>query len=85
MILAIVQNPYFASTAFSCFPIRAIAAGFVDRQGEIPQHTRTAMNSKGSAAEGFAAVTSAFETIRCVIKRHRLVAAANHGGACGIL
>jgi len=38
---------------FPCFPIRAMAAGFVDRQGEIPQHTRTAMNFMGSAAEGF--------------------------------
>ena len=39
------------------------------------------MNSMGSAAEGYAAVRSAIETIRRVIKGHRLVAAANHGGA----
>src|SRR6267378_7771841 len=36
-----------------------VAAGFVDAQGEITQHTRTAMNPRGSAEEGLAAVTNA--------------------------
>lgn len=40
-----------------------VAAGFVDRQGEILQHTRTAMNPAGSAAEGLAAVTSAIDAL----------------------
>lgn len=40
-----------------------VAAGFVDRRGEILQHTRTAMNSTGSAAEGLAAVTSAIDAL----------------------
>src|SRR5438552_15609311 len=40
-----------------------VAAGFVDRQGEILHHTRTAMNRAGSAAEGLAAVTSAIDAL----------------------
>ena len=40
-----------------------VAAGFVDRQGEILFHTRTAMNPAGSAAEGLAAVTSAIDAL----------------------
>lgn len=40
-----------------------VAAGFVDPQGEITQHTRTAMNPKGTAAEGLAAVTSAIDAL----------------------
>src|SRR5437016_11665350 len=40
-----------------------VAAGFVDRQGEILHHTRTAMNPAGSAAEGLAAVTSAIDAL----------------------
>jgi glucokinase len=40
-----------------------VAAGFVDQQGEILQHTRTAMNPAGSAAEGLAAVTSAIDAL----------------------
>lgn len=41
-----------------------VAAGFVDPQGEIHQHTRVAMNSHGTAAEGFAAVTAAIDELR---------------------
>jgi len=40
-----------------------VAAGFVDHRGEILQHTRTAMNPMGSAAEGLAAVTSAIDAL----------------------
>src|SRR6476660_4941657 len=40
-----------------------VAAGFVTRQGEIPQHTRVAMNPRGSAEEGLAAVTSAIDEL----------------------
>ena len=40
-----------------------VAAGLVDPQGEISQHTRTAMNPGGTAAEGFAAVTSAIDEL----------------------
>lgn len=40
-----------------------VAAGFVDQQGEIHQHTRVAMNSHGTAAEGLAAVTSAIDEL----------------------
>jgi glucokinase len=40
-----------------------VAAGFVDAQGEITRHTPTAMNPKGSAEEGFAAVTSAIDAL----------------------
>src|SRR6266852_9732167 len=40
-----------------------VAAGFVDPQGEITQHTRTAMNPRGTAEEGLAAVTTAIDTL----------------------
>jgi glucokinase len=40
-----------------------VAAGFVDPQGDIHQHTRVAMNSHGTAAEGFAAVTAAIDDL----------------------
>jgi glucokinase len=40
-----------------------VAAGFVDPQGEIHQHTRVAMNSHGTAAEGLAAVTAAIDEL----------------------
>jgi glucokinase len=40
-----------------------VAAGFVDPQGEIHQHTRVAMNSHGTAAEGFSAVTAAIDEL----------------------
>ena len=40
-----------------------VAAGFVDQQGEIHQHTRVAMNSHGTAAEGLAAVTNAIDEL----------------------
>jgi glucokinase len=41
-----------------------VAAGFVDPQGEIHQHTRVPMNSHGTPAEGFAAVTAAIDELR---------------------
>jgi glucokinase len=40
-----------------------VAAGFVDPQGEIKQHTRTEMNPRGTAEEGLAAVTSAIDAL----------------------
>ncbi len=40
-----------------------VAAGFVDHQGEIHQHTRVAMNSRGTAAEGLAAVIAAIDEL----------------------
>jgi glucokinase len=40
-----------------------VAAGFVDQLGEIHQHTRVAMNSHGTAAEGLAAVTNAIDEL----------------------
>ena len=40
-----------------------VAAGFVNAQGEIAQHTRTAMNPRGTAEEGLAAVTTAIDTL----------------------
>ena len=40
-----------------------VAAGFVDAQGEITQHMRTAMNPRGTAEEGLAAVTTAIDTL----------------------
>src|SRR5947208_16366436 len=39
------------------------AAGFVDAQGEIHQHTRVPMNSRGTAEEGLAAVTGAIDAL----------------------
>jgi glucokinase len=44
-----------------------VAAGFVDPQGEIHEHTRVAMNSHGTAAEGFAAVTAAIDELRKLV------------------
>ncbi len=40
-----------------------VAAGFVDAQGEIHQHTRVPMNSRGTAEEGLAAVTGAIDAL----------------------
>ena len=40
-----------------------VAAGFVDAQGEIHQHTRVPMNSRGTAEEGLAAVTGAIDKL----------------------
>ena len=40
-----------------------VAAGFVDAQGEIRQHTRVPMNSHGTAEEGLAAVTGAIDEL----------------------
>jgi glucokinase len=40
-----------------------VAAGFVNAQGEIMQHTRTAMNPRGTAEEGLAAVTTAIDAL----------------------
>jgi|SRR5579864_1141276 len=40
-----------------------VAAGFVDAQGEIHQHTRVPMNSHGTAEEGLAAVTAAIDEL----------------------
>src|SRR6267142_433487 len=40
-----------------------VAAGFVDPQGEIIRYTRTAMNPRGSAEEGLAAVTNAIDAL----------------------
>jgi glucokinase len=40
-----------------------VAAGFVDAQGEIRQHTRVPMNSHGTAEEGLAAVTHAIDEL----------------------
>ncbi|PYT91495.1 MAG: ROK family protein, partial [Acidobacteria bacterium] len=40
-----------------------VAAGFVDANGEIHQHTRVPMNSHGTAEEGLAAVTGAIDEL----------------------
>jgi glucokinase len=40
-----------------------VAAGFVDEHGEIHQHTRVPMNSRGTAEEGLAAVTNAIDEL----------------------
>ena len=40
-----------------------VAAGFVDANGEILQHTRVPMNSRGTAEEGLAAVTNAIDEL----------------------
>ena len=40
-----------------------VAAGFVDSNGEIHQHTRVPMNSRGTAEEGLAAVTGAIDEL----------------------
>src|SRR5260370_3285546 len=38
-----------------------VAAGFVNSRGEMDEHLRVAMNPRGTAEEGFAAVTSALD------------------------
>ena len=38
-----------------------VAAGFVNGRGEMGEHLRVAMNPRGTAEEGFAAVTSALD------------------------
>lgn len=40
-----------------------VAAGFVDAEGEIHQHTRVPMNSHGTAEEGLAAVSAAIDEL----------------------
>lgn len=40
-----------------------VAAGFVNERGEMGEHLRVAMNPRGSAEEGFAAVTSALDEL----------------------
>ena len=40
-----------------------VAAGFVNERGEMGEHLRAAMNSSGTAQEGFAAVTSALDEL----------------------
>lgn len=40
-----------------------VAAGFVDAHGEIHQHTRVPMNSRGAAEQGLAAVTGAIDEL----------------------
>jgi glucokinase len=57
-----------------------VAAGFVDPQGEIRQHTRIAMNPRGTAAEGLAAVTSAIDALLALAPESR--DAAQHIGIC---
>lgn len=48
-----------------------VAAGFVDEQGEIHQHTRAPMNSHGTAAEGFAAVIAAIDELLKTLPKSR--------------
>ena len=40
-----------------------VAAGFVNEHGEMGEHLRVPMNPRGSAEEGFAAVTSALDAL----------------------
>jgi glucokinase len=40
-----------------------VAAGFVNSHGEMGEHLRVAMNPRGTAEEGFAAVTSAIDML----------------------
>jgi glucokinase len=40
-----------------------VAAGFVNERGEMDEHLRVAMNPRGTAEEGFAAVTSALDEL----------------------
>src|ERR1041384_395542 len=40
-----------------------VAAGFVSERGEIGEHLRLPMNPRGTAEEGFAAVTSALDEL----------------------
>ncbi|HKW65409.1 MAG TPA: ROK family protein [Candidatus Acidoferrum sp.] len=53
-----------------------VAAGFVDAHGEIHQHTRVPMNSRGTAEEGLAAVTAAIDELL------KLVPEANKAPRC---
>jgi predicted NBD/HSP70 family sugar kinase len=48
-----------------------VAAGFVDPQSEIKQHTRTEMNPRGTAEEGLAAVTSAIDALLELVPESR--------------
>jgi glucokinase len=57
-----------------------VAAGFVDPLGEITHHTRTAMNSKGTAEEGLAAVTTAIDALLKMVPEAR--GAAQRIGIC---
>src|SRR5258708_11680554 len=47
-----------------------VAAGFVDVRGVIAEHLRVAMNPRGTAEEGFAAVTAAIDGL---VKRRNAV------------
>ena len=40
-----------------------VAAGFVNERGDMGEHLRVAMNPRGTAQEGFAAVTSALDEL----------------------
>jgi glucokinase len=40
-----------------------VAAGFVNERGEMAEHLRVAMNPRGTAEEGFAAVTSVLDEL----------------------
>jgi glucokinase len=40
-----------------------VAAGFVNERGQMGEHLRVAMNPRGTAEEGFAAVTSALDQL----------------------
>jgi glucokinase len=40
-----------------------VAAGFVNERGEMAEHLRVAMNPRGTAEQGFAAVTSALDEL----------------------
>ena len=40
-----------------------VAAGFVNGHGEMGEHLRVAMNPRGTAEEGFAALTTALDTL----------------------
>jgi glucokinase len=40
-----------------------VAAGFVNGHGEMGEHLRVAMNTRGTAEEGFAALTTALDTL----------------------
>jgi glucokinase len=48
-----------------------VAAGFVGPLGEITHHTRTAMNPKGTAEEGLAAVTTAIDALLKMVPEAR--------------
>jgi len=50
-----------------------VAAGFVDVRGVIAEHSRVAMNPRGTAEEGFAAVTAAIDGLLLQRKAKQLV------------